>query len=94
VRAVDPEHLAGVQGVENVRQPAPRTLMATVADAGSLTPRILEALRSAGVEVAGIEEHQPTFDEVFTALVAQRRAERGMADADTSEPRLPTETTS
>jgi ABC-2 type transport system ATP-binding protein len=73
-RAVDPEHLANVAGVENVQQPAPRTLMVTVDDAGSMTPRIMDALRAVGVEVAGIEEHQPTFDEVFTGLVARRRA--------------------
>ena len=40
----------------------------------------------ASVEVAGIEEHQPSFDEVFTSLVEQRRTERG-ATEDTSEPR-------
>ena len=33
----------------------------------------------AGVEVAGLEEHQPTFDEVFTGLVEQQR---GGQDAD------------
>jgi hypothetical protein len=38
-------------------------------------------IRRAGVGVAGIEEHQPTFDEVFTGLVEQRRAERGGNDA-------------
>jgi len=76
-RSVDPEHLASVAGVENVQQPAPRTLMVTVHDAGSMTPRIMDALRAAGVEVAGIEEHQPSFDEVFTGLVERRRAVDG-----------------
>jgi ABC-2 type transport system ATP-binding protein len=85
-RAVDPELLASVGGVTNVRQTAPRQLMITVEDAGSLTPRIIDALRDSGVEVAGIEEHQPSFDEVFTSLVEQRRTQRGAAD-DTSEPR-------
>ena len=75
-RAVDPDLLAAVEGVENVRQRGPRTLTATVSDAGALTPRIVEVLRTAGVGVAGIEEHQPTFDEVFTELVGQRRAVR------------------
>ncbi len=81
-RAVDPDLLAGVAGVENVRQPGPRTLTATVSDAGALTPRIVEAMRAAGIGVAGIEEQQPTFDEVFTELVAQRRAARNGDPSD------------
>ena len=87
--AVDPEHLANVAGVENVRQPAARTLMVTVSDAATLTPRIMDTLRAVGVEVTGMEEHQPTFDEVFTGLVERRRAERGDRDADTSDHREP-----
>jgi ABC-2 type transport system ATP-binding protein len=86
-RAVDPEALAGIRGVTNVRQTAPRQLMVTVEDAGSLTPRIIDALREGGSEVLGIEEHQPTFDEVFTGLVEQRRAVRGVSVEDGSEPR-------
>ncbi|HEX2844277.1 MAG TPA: ABC transporter ATP-binding protein, partial [Candidatus Limnocylindria bacterium] len=39
-RAVDPELLNQIGGVTAVRQTAPRQLMATVEDAGSLTPRI------------------------------------------------------
>jgi ABC-2 type transport system ATP-binding protein len=76
-RAVDPELLTGVPGVLRVRQTAPRQLMVTVEDAGSLTPRVIDALREGGIDVAGIEEHQPTFDEVFTGLVEQRRTASG-----------------
>jgi len=86
-RAVDPELLTSIAGVTNVRQTAPRQLMVTVEDAGSLTPRVIDTLREGGVEVAGIEEHQPTFDEVFTSLVEQRRASRGVTGEDASEPR-------
>jgi ABC-2 type transport system ATP-binding protein len=75
-RPVDPDILATVAGVENVRQPGPRTLTATVSDAAALTPRIVEAMRAVGVGATGIEEIQPTFDEVFTSLVERRRAER------------------
>ena len=88
-RAVDPDLLASVSGVESVRQTAPRQLMVTAADAATLTPRIIDALRAGGAEVAGIEEHQPTFDEVFAGLVEQRRAARGELDEDASEPRTP-----
>ena len=90
-RAVDPDHLANVAGVDNVRQPAPRTLMVTVSDAATLTPRIMDTLRAVGVEVTGMEEHQPTFDEVFTGLVERRRAQAGASDIDTSEQREPTD---
>ena len=85
--AVDPEALAGVDGVANVRQPGPRTLIVTVSDAATMTPKIVDALRAAGVGAAGVEELQPTFDEVFTALVERRRAETGNGDIDTSHPR-------
>jgi ABC-2 type transport system ATP-binding protein len=83
-RAVDPEMLASVAGVESVRQTAPRQLMATVSDAATLTTTIIDTLRSGGVDVVGIEEHQPTFDEVFTGLVEQRRAANGTIDDDRS----------
>jgi hypothetical protein len=63
--------------------------MVTVSDAATLTPRIMDTLRAVGIEVTGMAEHQPTFDEVFTGLVERRRAERGMNDADTSEDRGP-----
>ncbi len=81
-RDVDPDLLGRVEGVQNVRQQGPRTLMATVSDAGALTPRIVEAMRAAGVGAAGVEEHQPTFDDVFTELVGQRRAARNGEASD------------
>jgi ABC-2 type transport system ATP-binding protein len=80
-RPVDPGLLAPVAGVDNVRQSHPRTLTATVSDAGALTPRIVEAMGAEGVGVVGIEEYQPTFDEVFTGLVERRRAERNDGEA-------------
>ena len=79
-RAVDPEQLANIAGVTNVRQTAPRQLMVTVEEAAVLTPRIIDGLRAAGTEVLGIEEHQPTFDEVFAGLVEQRRAARAASE--------------
>ena len=86
-RAVDPEMLAHVDGVENVRQTAPRELVVTVTDAGTLTTRIIDTLRGNGIEVAEIEEHQPSFDEVFTGLVERRRSENGASNEDRSESR-------
>ena len=75
-RAVDAEMLATVSGITNVRQPAARQLFVTTEDAATTTPQIVETLRQNGIGVVGLEEHQPTFDEVFTGLVEQRRATR------------------
>ena len=84
-RAVDPELLTSIAGVTAIRQTTPRQLMITVEEAATLTPRIIESLRTAGIEVVGIEEHQPTFDEVFTGLVEQRRAQRNASGDDTGQ---------
>jgi ABC-2 type transport system ATP-binding protein len=73
-RAVDPEMLAAVPEIMNVRQPEARRLIIVTHDAAVATPRIIEALRRKGIEVAKLGEYQPSFDEVFTSLVEQRRA--------------------
>jgi ABC-2 type transport system ATP-binding protein len=87
-RAIDPEALAGVEGVLRVEQTAPRQLILTVDDAAPLTPVIVDELGRQGVDVVGLEEHQPTFDDVFTGLVQQRRAAQGNGNgADAAEPR-------
>ncbi len=75
-RTVEPEMLDGIPGILRITQPTPRQLVVTTEDAASTTPRIVEALRVNNVEVLGLEEHQPTFDEVFTGLVEQQRAKR------------------
>ncbi|MGH2386386.1 MAG: ABC transporter ATP-binding protein [Candidatus Limnocylindria bacterium] len=75
-RAVDADMLGSVSGITGVRQPAARQLFVTTDDAATTTPQIIETLRRAGIGVSGLQEHQPTFDEVFTGLVEQRRAAR------------------
>jgi ABC-2 type transport system ATP-binding protein len=79
---ITPELVSGVEEVQSVRQTAPRKLMAVVTDAGTATPRLMETITGAGVGVISLEEYQPTFDEVFTELVRERRAQReGNAEA-------------
>jgi hypothetical protein len=56
--------------------------MAVVADAGIATPRLMETLTAAGVDVVSMEEYQPSFDEVFAELVKARRAQRDGEEAD------------
>jgi ABC-type multidrug transport system ATPase subunit len=51
-RAIDAASLAGLTDIKEVRQPGPRRMLVIVEDAGAATPRLLEALRNQGVEVA------------------------------------------
>jgi ABC-2 type transport system ATP-binding protein len=78
---VYPELLATLPGVLAVRQPGPRRLVVTTSDASSTSPQIMETLRRARIGVLGLEEHQPSFDDVFTGLVERRRADRAASDA-------------
>jgi ABC-2 type transport system ATP-binding protein len=80
-RAVDPQMVAAVPGILNVRQPEATRLIIVTHAAAVATPRIIDELRRHGVEVAKLEEYQPTFDEVFARLVEQRRAEAAGAAA-------------
>ncbi len=73
---IAPELITNVAEVQSARQTSPRGLMAVVADAGAATPRLMEALSAAGIEVISMEEYQPSFDEVFAELVRARRAAR------------------
>jgi ABC-2 type transport system ATP-binding protein len=74
---VSPDVLANVPDVTSVRQAGPRRLVVVVEDAGSASPRVTDALTSAGVGLHSLQEFQPNLDDVFTELVARRRAENG-----------------
>jgi ABC-2 type transport system ATP-binding protein len=74
---VSPDVLAGVPDVSSVRQAGPRRLVVVVEDAGAASPRVTEALNSAGVGLHSLQEFQPNLDDVFTELVARRRASNG-----------------
>ncbi len=69
-QAFDASTLEQVPGVHKVRQSAPRHFIVTAEDAGAATPRLLQAIQSAGVEVLSSSEYRPSFDEVFAALVS------------------------
>jgi ABC-2 type transport system ATP-binding protein len=72
----DIRRLPKIEGVIDVRQRGPNTMLVVCDDAGSATPNVLEAFRAAGAEVASSREHRPTFDEVFAILV-ERHAQAG-----------------
>jgi ABC-2 type transport system ATP-binding protein len=73
-RAVDPDLLAAVPQVTEVRQAAARKLVVITEDAGLAAPRAMEAMSRHGVGVVAIEEYQPTFEEVFAGLVERHAA--------------------
>ena len=83
---VDGASLVGLPGINEVRQPGPRRLLVIAQDAGVATPRLLEALRSQGVEVASSSEYRPSFDEVFGELVARKQHEQAEAEPAVSAP--------
>ncbi len=71
-RAIDPDVLAGVEGIHAVRQDAPRRLRVIADDAGAATPRVIEAIRAHGGSVVSASEYRPSFDDVFAELVGRQ----------------------
>jgi ABC-2 type transport system ATP-binding protein len=80
--AFDGVMLEDLAGVREVRQPAPREMRVITDDAATTTPRVVEAVQSAGGTVVSSSEYRPTFDEVFSRLV--RRDENQAATAESS----------
>ncbi|HMQ31466.1 MAG TPA: ABC transporter ATP-binding protein [Chloroflexaceae bacterium] len=79
VAGPSPSYLAGLAGVEGVRQTesAPDRAMRLVADdAQRAIPQLLQALQGAGAEVQSVAPYQPSFDEVFVRLIERHRAAR------------------
>src|SRR5262245_22121062 len=58
-----------VPGVLSVRQRGPSEFSATVEDAASALPAVVDAVNGTGTEVVAAQELRPTFDEVFALLV-------------------------
>src|SRR5216683_4966413 len=71
VQAFDASALEQIAGVRAVRQSAPRRFLVIADDAGEATPRVLQAIHGAGIDVLSSSEYRPSFDEVFAALVSQ-----------------------
>jgi ABC-2 type transport system ATP-binding protein len=70
-QAFDASRLEHVAGVRAVKQTGPRRFLVIADDAGATTPRIVQEMQAAGVEVSSTSEYRPSFDEVFAALVTQ-----------------------
>lgn len=71
-RPVDASMLRDLPEVNSVRQTTATRFLVIAENAGAATPRVLEALRNAGVEVESSSEYRPSFDEVFAEMVKRR----------------------
>jgi ABC-2 type transport system ATP-binding protein len=60
---------ARVNGVQSVDTSVPGRARLVVDDAPSSMPAIVELLRGENIEVEGIEQYRPNFDEVFVRLL-------------------------
>jgi len=79
---IDAAVLRRIEGVGRVEQRGPTSVRATVADAATMLPGIVEAITSSGGEVTSAAEARPSYDEVFALLVQRARAARPTTDDD------------
>jgi ABC-2 type transport system ATP-binding protein len=68
--------LRSLPTILRVEQPSPTELRATVADAATALPEVVEAVTTRGGEVVSAAEARPSFDEVFAILVERDRTSR------------------
>jgi ABC-2 type transport system ATP-binding protein len=66
---VDPRVIEKMPGVIEVRHSRQGRLIVITEDAGTAAPQITEALRATGARVLSAEKYEPSFDDVFVALV-------------------------
>jgi ABC-2 type transport system ATP-binding protein len=67
----DASTLQHIPGVRSTRQSSPRHFLVIADDAGEATPRVVQAIQGASVEVLSSSAYRPSFDEVFAELVSQ-----------------------
>jgi ABC-2 type transport system ATP-binding protein len=71
---IDAAALRNVPGVQRLEQRGPSQIRATVEDASTSLPELVEAVNQAGGDVAAAAEARPSYDEVFAILVERARA--------------------
>ena len=79
---IDAAGLREIAGVHRIEQRGPTSIRATVEDAATTLPEIVESITRGGGEVSSAAEARPSYDEVFALLVQRARAARP-ADDDT-----------
>jgi ABC-type multidrug transport system ATPase subunit len=70
-----PKVLTRVPGVIEVRQRSKDRVIVIADDAATTVPRIVDAMQDAGDRVLSAEKYEPSFDDVFVALVEQSGVE-------------------
>jgi ABC-2 type transport system ATP-binding protein len=82
---VDAAVLRNVPGVQRLEQRGPSQIRATVADASTSLPELVEAVNTAGGEVSAAAEARPSYDEVFAILVERARAAVQAREAENTD---------
>jgi ABC-2 type transport system ATP-binding protein len=82
---VDASALRAVEGILRIEQRGPSSIRATVEDAATVLPQIVETITTAGGDVSSAAEARPSYDEVFALLVERARAARPKPDTDGAE---------
>jgi ABC-2 type transport system ATP-binding protein len=80
-RPVDGEALRAVPGITRIRQTEPRKIILVADDAGAATPLLVEAVRLQNSGIVSIDPYQPSFSEVFAAIVERAEKEHAAAEA-------------
>jgi ABC-2 type transport system ATP-binding protein len=75
-RPVDAQALSTVPGITWIRQTGPRTIVLVADDAGAASPRLVDAVRAQGSGIVSVDPYQPSFGEVFAAIVERSERER------------------
>jgi ABC-2 type transport system ATP-binding protein len=70
----DARRLTGIEGVVEIRQSSPVQMVVVADDVARATPRVIDAIAAGGGDVETTREFRPSFDEVFTSLVARHDA--------------------
>ena len=70
-RPRDPAALGRVSGIQSIDTSIPGRARLVVENASTAMPVILDLLRGENLEVEGIEQYRPNFDEVFIHLLEQ-----------------------
>jgi ABC-2 type transport system ATP-binding protein len=70
--------LRRVPGFQSVDTSVPGRARIVVEDAPTAMPTVIDLLRGENIEVEGIEQYRPTFDEVFVRLVERHEEDTGV----------------
>ena len=82
---LDAAILRDVPGIQRLEQRGPTEVRATVEDASTSLPELIEAVNRAGGDIATAAEARPSYDEVFAILVERARASIRAQDADAKD---------